>query len=320
MSKAFAMLLASIMVACSGTTIYEISETTTRWRATTYTLTYTSTHTTWQLSFPPLLSTSTILRTFRGEVTAPLKDQIDVRQEPAPRYSVTALIFDVPLPPGVVKRLESEVKITVQYRSSKSMILEEIGMDDWEKIRRQELFAIIYYPSNITIQEGTGTWSSWNLCFESNATIMHFVFMSKEGLPEVTSVDAFLILKNVATSTSTSLSIATWHTETTVYETMVETHWETKVSYIPIVETAETTPFTTRTQTRTGPSPTVTTRTTVASATSSLPGPSEPSFMLVLVLAFILIVAAAGLVLARKRRKHTGPMARPSPPTLPPPI
>jgi len=305
MNKAFPILLFITIMA--GGTIHQTSETTATWKTITYTTTSTSATTTLYISHTYTPSTSTVLRTLKGDLTTTFKnEQVNVTHETAAHYPIGAWIFEVPIPPGTPTGYQGELTVTFNYQSPRNITLEQIGIDGWSRIKTASEPVLTYYPLvTIKVREGTGSWSTWIGFIHSGETEEKLVFISREGFPEILSIDIAQISRDVATTTSTSLTVYSRPVEITITETVEKTYVITRVTTITTSETTQTPLPTKPTETTTTPKPT-----TTSTAERSEPG-TLLSALLVLVLA--LLVTGTAVIIIRRRKQ-------PRPSSTPPPI
>jgi len=304
MNKAFAILLFFITIMAGGT-IHQTSETTTPWKTITYTTTSTSATTTLYLSHTYAPSTSTVLRTLKGDLTTTFKNQqVNMTHETAAHYPIGAWIFEVPIPPGTPTGYQGELTVTFNYQSPRNITLEQIGIDGWWRIKTASEPTLTYYPlATIKVHEGIDSWSTWIGFIHSGETKEKLVFISREGFPKILSIDIAQVSKDIATETSTSLTVYLHPVEITITETIEKTYVITKVTTITTFETTQTALPTKPTETTTTPKPTIT----------STAERTEPGTLLAALLVLILLVTGAAVIIIRRRRK-------PKPPSAPPPI
>jgi len=304
MNKVFAILLFFITI-MAGVTIHHTSEITTFWKTITYTTTSTSATTTLYISHTYTPSTSTVLRTLKGDLTTTFKDQqVNMTHETAAHYPIGAWIFEVPIPPGTPTGYQGELTVTFNYQSPRNITLEQIGIDGWSHIKTASEPILTYYPlATIKAHEGTGSWSTWIGFIHSGETEEKLVFISREGFPEILSIDIAQVSKDVATETSTSLTVYSRPVEITITETVEKTYVITRVTIITTSEMTQTAPPTKPTETTTTPKPT----------TTSMTERTEPGTLLSALLVLVVLVTGTAVIIIRRRKK-------PRPSSTPPPI
>jgi len=311
-----ALVLLFTIVACGGTVTYPpASETITTWRTLRSTTTYVSTYTTQRGSYVLTTSTETFLRTLKGDLTTTFKNQqVNMTHEGAAHYPVGAWIFEVPIPPGTPTGYGGELIVTFNYRSSRNMTLEQIGIDGWRRIRTASETILTYYPlATIKVHEGTGSWSTWIGFIHSGATKEELVFMSREGFPEILSIDIAQVSEDVATATSTSLRLWSHQVLATITETIEMTYTKTKA-----YTTFETTTGKVTSPSATYVQPTTTVTTLTHTRTPSpIPGIDIVGFQVLIYAIIAVVVGSVVGLMIRRRRKAEAPYA---PPTSPPPI
>jgi len=307
MNKAFPILLLFITIMAGGT-IHQASETTALWKTMTYITTSTSATTTLYISHTYTPSTSTVLRTLKGDLTTTFKnEQVNMTHETAAHYPIGAWIFEVPIPPGTPAGYQGELTVTFNYQSPRNITLEQIGIDEWSRIKTASEPILTYYPlATIKIHEGTGSWSTWIGFIHSGETKEKLVFISREGFPKILSIDIAQISKDVATTTSTSLTVYSRPVEITITETVEKTYVITKVTTITTSETTQT------------PLPTKPTETTITSkpTTTSTAERTEPGTLLSALLVLVLLVTGTAVIIIRRRKKPKPPTTLPSSPPI----
>jgi len=302
MNKGFPILLLFITLMAGGT-VHQMSEITTPWKTITYTTTYTSATTTLYLSHTYTPSTSTVLRTLKGDLTTTFKNQqVNMTHETAAHYPIGAWIFEVLIPAGTPTGYQGELTVTFNYQSPRNITLEQIGIDGWSHIKTASESILTYYPlATIKIHEGTGSWSTWIVFIHPGETEEKLVFISREGFPKILSIDIAQVSKDVATETSTSLTVYSRPVEITITETVEKTYVITRVTTIMTSETAQTLLPTKPTETTTTPKPT----------TTSTAERTELGTLLAALLVLILLVTGAAVIIVIRRKK---------PSSAPPPI
>jgi len=302
MNKAFAILLFFVTIMAGGT-IHHVSETTTLWKTITYTTTSTSSGTTMYISHTYTASTSMVLSTLKGDLTTTFKNQqVNMTHETAAHYPIGAWIFEVPIPPGTPTGYQGELIVTFNYQSPTNITLEQISIDEWSRIKTASEPILIYCSlATIKVHEGTGSWSTWIGFIHPGETEEKLVFISREEFPKIPSIDIAQVSKDVATETSTSLTVYSRPVETTITETVEKTYIITRVTTITTSETTQTPLPTKPTETTTTPKPT----------TTSTAERTEPGTLLAALLVLILLVTGAAVIIVIRRKK---------PSSAPPPI
>jgi len=313
-NKMLALVLLFTMVACGGTVTYPpASETITTWRTVRSTTTYVSTYTTQRGSHVLTTSTETFLRTLKGDLTTTFKNQqVNMTHEGAAHYPVGAWIFTIPIPPGTPTGYQGELIVTFNYRSSRNMTLEQMSIDGWRRIKTASETILTYFPlATIKVQEGTGSWRSW-IGFINSGETETLVFMSREGFPEILSIDIAQVSEDVATATSTSLRLWSHQVLATITETIEITYTKTKA-----YTTFETTTGKVTSPSATYVQPTTTVTTLTHTRTPSpIPGIDIVGFQVLIYAIIAVVVGSVVGLLIRRRRKAGAPYVPPTPPPI----